>query len=1226
MSRAAVVSGQPSNGSAITGLGVCLICDRECLLGQYVVYSRPTIGANQTPFFPILESLHGTNSSAQINCCRLCCQSLISQWNDFESKQIPIKNRVYYLNNTTKPVVISKTEANHSLHTNHHKKHEKHGNHNNSNNSSNASAEEVLDLSLTSTSAPNLAPYSRPNIRGESNGTVKHMSNRYPHVCYICGEDCHSVVNVLVRPTANCPYFPSLLSHPKPNGANPIDSSGRIDSCDLCHRFLLQQWDHFQRLNVPIVDRHYSLRNVSTNESRSRGNRYSCALCNTELSQSLHNVVISILTVSDSTSELKKLVLSSAQEFIIGSGIPLDLGKVLTCIGCFRELIKNGDPLPPLIQTSAQVLDTKRKYLTESLNNSISDQQLCPLCNKVRNQIIAVQSTPSTDRKPFFPFLKDVVKPQEVDSLGRIRVCNICVASLESQWDAFESALIPHSQRDYLLASRRSPFDRSLSPPPLKIQVSSPPPLQQSFICEPLLTTVTTPTHNTYSMTSSSKHYITKNESKITGPMDEMLSALGGPLLKAANCMICSEYSSAGHTYQLYATPRNPPIISHELGIYPFFPFLKKHIAINTSSNNDDRDRDLESRSNSALVCTFCYHSLIGQWIAYNASPFIEDKDPMRRTYNYRDYICFICGVTTFRQRSRSISLKDFPFLLEHSRPSGALTLTDGENVVTCLTCFDSLTLQWKDYERMKVPIEMRKYNWITVAPPNRDINEYPMPLVHNHLSETLSPTSGVTALSPHGAVVPMIAMSSNAEDYHNLISSNIRFFDCNRFWICTNYHNLISSSNLAKTRTSTFAAALRKLAKQTSDSLIATDSGSAPHSIPYGLSVAHSSNLSKNSNNSSFQSPYQSSAIRQSPPIVTIAPIPAHQIDRSESDNQLRNHLRKSDNQFYYEHRIHTDPKESLIYSHSQRTSPIVQVRPSPSHVHNDSLNSVGIHSTQQNNVTNRMPGFQPYRSGLEDSLRNNSSTSLASAPLPSHLLPYDAMAFPYHPFLPHTNPNPLPHHAPHPSASYRMGDPYYMDRFGLLRGQLHVPSAPLPMAGSGTTSSVPFNLVRYSELLNSQTERLINDERQRLLNQTLSQSAQTSYKPNTQTIDSPPIHMTNNNEKYGNNSEHFIMNHSMKNHSTSGSILSGTPRDVTPLSGSVGNGIRKPNGPNMSTNRPLNLSSDNEQHILEQKYLWRPQSDGQTDHNSFNPSNRLMELNIHLQNKDSVLAEDKY
>lgn len=58
----------------------------------------------------------------------------------------------------------------------------------------------------------------------------------------------------------------------------------------------------------------------------------------------------------------------------------------------------------------------------------------------------------------------------------------------------------------------------------------------------------------------------------------------------------------------------------------------------------------------------------------------------------------------------------------------GALTLSNGESVVTCLTCFDSLTLQWKDYERMKVPIEMRKYNWITVSPPNKD--EVPLPLV----------------------------------------------------------------------------------------------------------------------------------------------------------------------------------------------------------------------------------------------------------------------------------------------------------------------------------------------------------------------------------------------------------------------------------------------------------------------------------------------------------------
>ncbi|CAG2172251.1 unnamed protein product [Oppiella nova] len=247
------------------------------------------------------------------------------------------------------------------------------------------------------------------------------------------------------------------------------------------------------------------------------------------------------------------------------------------------------------------------------------------------------------------------------------------------------------------------------------------------------------------------------------------------------------------------------------------------------------------------------------------------------------------------------------------------------------------------------------------------------------------------------------------------------------------------------------------------------------------------------------------------SPPIVTIAPIPAHQSDRSEG------------------------------------LSLLAWLRPGSLAI----LTSQLLFSTLS---------FQPYRSGFEESLRTNSSSSLVSMPLPSHLLPYEALTFPYHQFLPHPNPSHLSHHVPHPSASYRLGDNYYLDRFGLLRGQLPGPSAPMPLTGSGTTSSVPFNLVRYSELLNSQTERLINDERQRLLSQTLSQSA---YKPNAQTIDSPPLHMpiVSNNERplIDYNSEHQLVNHSMSNHLTSGSILSGTPRDVTTTSSVAGNSVRK-------------------------------------------------------------------
>lgn len=70
----------------------------------------------------------------------------------------------------------------------------------------------------------------------------------------------------------------------------------------------------------------------------------------------------------------------------------------------------------------------------------------------------------------------------------------------------------------------------------------------------------------------------------------------------------------------------------------------------------------------------------------------------------------------------------------------GSLTIDNGESVLTCLTCFESLTLQWHDYERMKVPIEMRKYNWISVPPPQHSItlNDEPISLVRNVSSKVI--------------------------------------------------------------------------------------------------------------------------------------------------------------------------------------------------------------------------------------------------------------------------------------------------------------------------------------------------------------------------------------------------------------------------------------------------------------------------------------------------------
>lgn len=98
---------------------------------------------------------------------------------------------------------------------------------------------------------------------------------------------------------------------------------------------------------------------------------------------------------------------------------------------------------------------------------------------------------------------------------------------------------------------------------------------------------------------------------------------------------------------------------------------------------------------------------------------------------------------------------------------------------------------------------------------------------------------------------------------------------------------------------------------------------------------------------------------------------------------------------------------------------------RPSPSRIgHNECLSSTGNHTALQNSLSHRSSGFQPYRSGFEES--PSAGLPSTGAPLPSHLLPYDTLAFPYHPFLAHSASIAGSGHlsnagVAHPGASYR-------------------------------------------------------------------------------------------------------------------------------------------------------------------------------------------------------------
>lgn len=213
----------------------------------------------------------------------------------------------------------------------------------------------------------------------------------------------------------------------------------------------------------------------------------------------------------------------------------------------------------------------------------------------------------------------------------------------------------PFPSSDYRMILPHEALLRQNYPPPLKIHVSSPPPIHQTSLnSEPLLTIVSTPTHTSY-LTTNVSTLSSESEIRITGPLDSLLASLPGPINVSTCCQICNEATTVGHTYLLFIS-KDQRMLNQE----PFFPFLSKIV-----NNDSDEIR------NYALVCSICYHSLIGQWLAYEFSSFPEDKDAFKRTYNCNDYICFICGITTYRKRICSITVKDFPFLIEHQRPPG---------------------------------------------------------------------------------------------------------------------------------------------------------------------------------------------------------------------------------------------------------------------------------------------------------------------------------------------------------------------------------------------------------------------------------------------------------------------------------------------------------------------------------------------------------------------------